>query len=441
MRLFNSKLVFYRILAKDCFAFEEYLYEMLNQGWALEKILFGMLFFRRTENKNKKYKITFDDIKNPTETFEIRNKKYEELGYDFIGSYDAISVHIIDSRKNQFASLNSSRENLSKDKTFFENIFHHTLKGKLINIIVFTVIFFSNYYNFFQGNNVEFVTNNSSIVAISLIGFLLLESVISYLMLLWWKIESLKKIDKGKEVRYSSLHNLKRRNRVSNILKLVLSFIILEIAFISKDIYLLITMFMMIGFFIIIMLIYNLIKIKEKNNKRKINKGIEVSVLLFAILIITFSILAVYEEKEDNLVVYTEGYPIKIEDLGYESAGKKEPFLNTYESESILAKSVTYIEEAKNEEEYFSYTLIESDYKWVIDSALEKNLNDDYFSGYSVINAKVPDDITVYKNHLDHFVIVSDTKMIQIFKPDLDFGDEQFILLIHDKVFKNSINK
>lgn len=436
MRLFNSKLVFYKILAKDCFAFEEYLYEMLNEGWVLERILIGMLFFRRTENKNQKYKITFDDIKNPTETFEVRNKKYEELGYNFIGVYDAISVHIIDSRKNQFDSLNSNKERLSNDKTFFENISHHTLKGKLINIILFIIICLTNCYNSFQYNNIQLITNNSSIAVIFLIIFLLLANIMSYCTLLVWKIVALRRIDKGKEVPYSSLNNLKKRNRVSNIFKLILFFVILEIALISKDIYLLVGMFMMIGFCIILTLIYNLIKINEKNNKRKINKGLEVAIILFATLIVTFSILAIYDEREKKLVVYTNGYPIKIEDLGYESAGKKEPFLNTYESESILAKSVTYIEEAKNEDESFSYTLMESDYEWLVDYIAEKNLNNDYFRGYKAINVKLPDDITVYKNDLDHFIFVSRAKMINIFKPDIDLGDDEFTSLIYNKVFK-----
>ena len=194
-----------------------------------------------------------------------------------------------------------------------------------------------------------------------------------------------------------------------------------------------------VAFILLIALLNYIVRfVKNKNYKNK--KTIISSVYILLTLVIFFIMTNIIFRNID-----TRDYKLDDEMLEKVATLRLEDFNDISKDDSLyyrLEKSpiASYLfYSCEGENDYLSYHVFESKYKWAVRYNLNKTIDFDNKAGIEYIEKQtsLPNDIKVYMNERGHqYIIISPNKMVEISTIE-GISEDELINMAYEKLFSN----
>ncbi|MEK6265354.1 MAG: DUF2812 domain-containing protein [Clostridium sp.] len=431
----NTKRTFFTFLPYECAAVEEYLELMAEKGWLLQSVKGNFYKFKKTELKNIKYsvdvlqKISMFDHKDSAEAVEYR-EYCKAAGWNYVCQLGKIQIFYTQDDKKTISIHTDAEEK-------FKSVF----KASLYNMgsqFILTLLFIINLYiQLFLGDGGFILASNMGVLGIVAMGSLILMNSIGFIIFLLWVIKVRAKLRKGKGMDYSNYRQVKKKNILRVSFAVIYLFIFLKLLIFnnldSKGFNITLLIILCIP---IIIIIYVRKFINKKRYSKNINRGIMigsvvVSTYLVLMIVVSTTLLG-SESLQDEVPAQTVN--LTFNDFGFVGNNDESPYINF--EKSIIAQRVDY--SGGNDDNYLSYTILQSDYPLIIKFYENRLLNKlkNYDIGIKEKSTKLSNNIVVYSDSVKRtFVLVSDDKVVEIRKDFINISEEEFLNKVYEKLF------
>lgn len=444
----NSKYVFFEFLPYEYKALEKYLNKMALKGWKLKSIQGKFLKFIRMEPKQINYSV--DTVENisllegrDSDTALEYREYCEAAGWSFVCEDSKIQIF--------YSEENSQSIDIHTDEEEkFKNISKASIKYIILTLFTVALLLYTQYINTLGSYDARFLSDDAQLYLVFAIGIWAVKEFYSLISYTIWKIKGLKALKNNEKVNYEY--------RISNIFRRIMAKAVFIAAIISliltvwkESITISIASILVIISIIISDRFVNFIVSKTKNKSEKKVLYISSVIILTSLIMIVVSSLVFKNESLESYFTKEANveYVLTLEDFNDESLSESidnntiseneldelyDPYID--DQNGVLAESLVYIDEGKNGD--LSYELFTSNHKWAVDYKLNKLMNDTRYnySEYKVIECNLPDDIKVYKNSYDRYILVSEDKVLEIGKYYDSQSEDEFLKIVYKSVFK-----
>lgn len=421
----------------ECTAVEEYLENMAEKGWLLERISGYFFTFKKIEPKKLKYsvdtfsKISVLDVDDSDIAIDYR-EYCRAAGWKYICQVGKIQVF-----------YSSDAENVvpiqTDDEEKFRSIFKSSLYNVFMNLLVAVLFGFNLYLQFFQGTLEYQLTSNlslfSGVMILSVIA-MNLTSVVSFFL---WVIRSKVRERNGEFIPYNNYKQLKRKNCLNKIYIGIAIIILMFVAASTNDILSIISVMASIG----LTSIFGVVFIKKFINRKKYSKAAKFAISAIGILItiivtinITMFGLMITNNSNEEGSDLPQKSTFILSDLGYKDGNPEEVYERF--NKSILAERLYY--SSGTADKHLSYDMLKSNYLWII--KIQKNRIIKTMKGYGydieVVSDKfnLPKDIEVELIDEGRILLLSSPNMImKIFNEFEDMSQYDFVRTIYEECF------
>ncbi|WP_411170265.1 DUF2812 domain-containing protein [Clostridium sp. MB05] len=430
MRIGNIKILIIDFVPYEYKKLQRYLEEMALKGWKLEGA-FGKFFkFKRIDPMKIKYYvdvvngITFLDGKNSNISLEHR-KKFNNYGWNFVCEIEKVQIFC-----SEDPEISGEIYGGTLDKFIYIN--KASLKEILLRLLTFIILGISQYNTIFNGNSLNFLANNTTILLIFFIYLCLIINITDLIRLIRLYIKGDITKESYENVEVKSLKWIKFKSLIMN-LAIVFFFIIISLLIVKREIFSLGIIFVISSIFLAIYIMINLaVKYTNKNTK-KVNIIMYFIITIVSILFINkFIINSLFNSNNEKKDL--SQYALTLKDFNDEIIDEQSIYID--ENKSFLAHTIFYSANGKNRK--LSYELFESNYNWVIEWNFNKMMDwfKDYNISYSEIKIDLPADVKVYRNNKsNNYILVSDKKIIEIFGDDENIKCDM-LKKTYDKIFR-----
>ena len=432
----NTKWVIYNFQPHEYKSLELYLEKMLQDGWELVSWS-GIFFkFKKVEKSYKKYAV---DIMGKFSLVDgIDNDEAREYmdycksaGWEYICKNHNIQIY------------SNELEEATPIQTDDEALFKKVSKSGFMLVVMFILALMNCIVQFgiyFDTTGRGFA-ENVRLLNYVLLSTWLIESFIGMSLYIAWFIRAKKALHRNEEVIYSGVNYTKIRILLSSMIFIVA----------SLNLFLLLSggeTNILISIVILSLIIFLICKIINYIRKSKIKRIIK-KVLLFAIVpviyilifnIVIFNMLGGTGSNEDSEV---ENLPIVASDFevfkdAKNDSGELSDFLYLDSSESFLAEHNYYSYSETEESSSFSYNLLKSEYKWIIDYTFDKFKKESKEFGIKLKKLKIDslDNINIYKQGNQKYILYSDNTYMIAKKYVEEISEVEFLNTIYEKIFK-----
>lgn len=433
----NKKTTYFMYQPYECTAVEEYLEDMAEKGWILEKINGCLFTFQKIEPKKLKYSVdAFCEISVLDTEDSDMAMDYREYciaaGWKYICQAGKIQVFYRSDVENIIPIQTDNREK-------FTAIFKSSLYNVFMNLLVAVLFGFNLYLQFFQGTLEYNLTSNlslfSGVMMLSVIA-MNLTSVISFFI---WAIRSKIKEKNDEFIPYNNYKQLKRKNCLNKIY-LGISMLVLIFAVSSTNDILSIIAVM---FSISLISIFGVIFIKKFINRRKYSKPAKFAISVIGILItiivtinITMFGLMITNNSNEEDSDLPQKSTFTLLDLGYKD-GNPEEIYERY-SKSILAENLHY--SGGTEGRHISYDMLKSNYQWTIKLQKDRIIKNMKGYGYDIESVSykfnLPKDIEVDSIDGGRILLISSPNtIVKVFNNFEDMSQYDFVRTIYEECF------
>lgn len=433
MVLVNKKWVIFSFSPYEYKSLEEYLEKMALKGWVLENMMGLFLKFKRSEPKNFKYSVdimdsvSFFDGKDSESLLEYR-EYCKEAGWEFICGREKIQVYC--------SEIDQERIDIHTDEVEkFNTICKASLKYVSLNFITLVFLLYSQYIITIGSSDGHFLASPLSLGSLLFVSTFSIHEIIGLITFLIFNIRGKLLISKGKKISY----NFKVIALIKRTIYKVL-FILTVIAFIFYGMKSDLDFIKICVAFILLIALLNYIVRFVKNKNYKNKKTIISSVYILLTLVIFFIMTNIIFRNID-----TRDYKLDDEMLEKVATLRLEDFNDISKDDSLyyrLEKSpiASYLfYSCEGENDYLSYHVFESKYKWAVRYNLNKTIDFDNKAGIEYIEKQtsLPNDIKVYMNERGHqYIIISPNKMVEISTIE-GISEDELINMAYEKLFSN----
>ena len=438
MKFRDIKITFFNFLPYECVAAEEYLELMAEKGWLLQSIKGAFLKFKKIEPQKIKYsvdvlhKVSIFDRKDSDVALEYRDY-CQTAGWNYVCQKGKIQIFYTEDNKKTISIHTDEDE---KFKSVFKASLYYVGSQFILTLLFILNLklqLFSGATDLALGSNLGIL---STVGMVSLIFMYSIE-IISFFL---WVIKVSSKLKENKFMPYNNYKQLRIKNILRNAYGLIIFLLLLKFSVFDKqgsngsNISILMIMCIPI---IIMICVQNLIN--KKKFSKKINMAITISSTLVSISLVVMlagglafrSFNAIEQSK-----VPTEKVSLTLMDFGYKENADPSPYI-TFDK-SILAERIFYA--YSNGDNDISYTILESQYPWVIE--FDENRLLSRLHGYGVDlkqeGTNLPSDIKVYLDSKKRiFVLVSEDRVVDIRKDFSGISDDEFLNKVYKKLFIN----
>ena len=436
MRIKNTKITFFNFLPFECSAAEEYLEIMAEKGWLLESITGNFFKFKKIEKAKIKYsvdvfqKVSIFDCKNSNVALEYR-EYCESAGWKYICEKGKIQIFYTEDDKEIIPIHTDENE---KFKSVFKTSLYY-----IINQLFLILMFILNIYiQLFLGDGSFALGSNLGVFSIVAVFSFILITTIEIINFVIWSIKARGKIKENKFMPYNNYKQLRQKNRLKNFYSLTIILILLKIlVFDNKGSNGSSVLFALIICIPIVIMSCIKIFINKKRYSKNTNMAITISMMIVSIYLILivsgFLLFQSINKLEENKVL-TEKVNLTFVDFGYKESDNTNPYIRI--DKSIIAKRIDYSE--SNEDNYLSYTILESKYPWIVKFHENRLLNKPkkYDLDIKKESTNLSAEITVYSyRDKKSFILVSEDKVINISKDFSDISDDEFLNVVYKKLF------
>lgn len=437
MRIRDIKITFFNFSPYECVAAEEYLEHMAEKGWLLQSIMGAFLKFKKIKPQKIKYsvdvlhKVSIFDHKDSDVALEYRDY-CQTAGWNYVCQKGKIQIFYTEDIKR---TISIHTEEDGKFKTVFKASLYY-VGGQFLLALLFILNLklqlFSGATDLALGTNLGVL---STVGMVSLIFIYSIE-IISFFL---WVIKTSSKLKENKCMPYNNYKQLRLKNILRNAFGLIIFLLLLKFSVIDKqgnngsNISILIIICIPI---IIMICVQNLIN--KKKFSKKTNMALTISSTLVSIYLVimltgglAFSSLNVIEQ----IKVPTEKVSLTLMDFGYKENAETRPYI-TFD-QSILAERIFY--GYSNGDNDLSYTILKSQYPWVI--KFDENRLLSRLNGYGLDikqeDTNLPSDIKVYIDSKKRtYILVSDDRVVDIKKGFSGISDDEFLNKLYIKLYK-----
>ena len=434
----NKKTTYFMYQPYECTAVEEYLEDMAEKGWLLEKISGYLFTFKKIEPKKLKYsvdafsKISVLDVDDSDVAMDYRQYCIA-AGWKYICQVGKIQVFYTDDVENIVPIQTDDEEK-------FTSIFKSSLYNVFMNLLVAVLFGFNLYMQFFQGTLEYNLTSNLSLFSGVMILSVIAMNVTSVISFFIWVIRSKVKKRNGEFIPYNNYKQLKRKNCLNKI-ELGIAIIALMFVTSSTNDILSITAVMLS---ISLTSIFGVIFIKKFINRKKYSKPAKFAISVIGILItiimtinITMFGLRITSNSHEKSANLPQKSTFTLSDLGYKDGNPEEVYERF--SKSILAESLYY--SSGTADNHLSYDMLKSDYPWTIKLQKDRIIKTMKGYGYDIEGVSdkfnLPKYIEVEAIDGGRILLLSSPNMImKIFNEFEDMSEYDFVRTIYEKCFK-----
>ena len=436
MRIRDIKITFFNFLPYECVAAEEYLELTAEKGWLLQSIKGPFLVFKKIEPQKIKYsvdvlpKVSFFDHKDSDVALEYR-EYCRAAGWNYVCQKGKIQIFYAEYGKETISIHTDENE---KFKSVFKASLYY-IGSQFLTTLLF--IFNLKLQLFSGATDLALGTNLGILVIVGGVSLIFINSIeiISFFL---WVIKASSKLKENKFMPYNNYKQLRIKYILKNAYGLIILLLLLKFSVFDKQgsngSNISILMIMCIP---IIILIWVQTFINKKRYSKKINMTITVSSTLVSIFLVVMltgglafrSINAIEQSK-----VPTEKVSLTLMDFGYKENAEKRPYI-TFDK-SILAERIFYAYSSGDND--ISYTILESQYPWVIE--FDENRLLSRLNGYGLDlkqgDTNLPSDIKVYIDSKKRtYILVSDDRVVDIKKGLSGISDDEFLNKVYKKIY------
>ncbi|HEY8909578.1 MAG TPA: DUF2812 domain-containing protein [Desulfosporosinus sp.] len=436
MKIRDNKILFFNFLPYECVAAEEYLELMAEEGWLLQSIKGLILVFKKIEPQKIKYsvdvlpKVSFFDHKDSDVALEYR-EYCRAAGWNYICQKGKIQIFYAEYGKETISIHTDENEK-------FKSVFKASLYYIGSQFLITLLFIFNLKLQLFSGaTDLALGTNLGILVVVAGFSLIFINSIeiISFFL---WVIKASSKLKENEFMPYNNYKQLRIKYILKNTYGLIILLLLLKFSVFDKqgsnssNISML-----MIMCIPIIILIWVQTFINKKRYSRKINMTINVGstlVSIFLVVMLTgglaFKSITTIEQSK----VPTENVSLTLMDFGYKENAEKRPYITI--DKSILAERIFY--SYSNGDNDISYTILESQYPWVIkfdENRLLSRLNG-YGGDLKQVDSNLPSDIKVYSDSKKRtFVLISEDRVVDIIKDFNGISDDEFLNKVYKKLY------
>ena len=431
----DIKRTFFTFLPYECAAAEEYLELMAEKGWLLQSVKGNFYKFKKTELKNIKYsvdvlqKISMFDHKDSDEAVEYR-EYCKGAGWNYVCQLGKIQIFYTQDDKKTISIHTDAEEK-------FKSVFKASLCNMGSQFFITLLFIFNLYMQLFIGDTGFVLTSNMGVFGTVGMGSLILMNSIGFIIFLLWVIKVKAKLRRGKGMNYSNYRQVKKKNILRVIFAVIYLFIFLKLLIFnnldSKGFN--ITLLIILCIPIIIMMY-----VRKFINKKRYSKNINRWITIGSVVVSTYLVLMIVvsttllgsESLQDEVPAQTVN--LTFNDFGFVGNNDESPYINF--EKSIIAQRVDY--SGGNDDNYLSYTILQSDYPLIIKFYENRLLNklNSYGTDLLEENTKLADNIVVRSDSVKRtFVIVSEDKVVEIRKEFINISEEEFLNKVYEKLF------
>ena len=436
MRSKDTKRTIFDFLPYECDAVKEYLEEMAEKGWLLQSVEGVFLKFKKIEPQKINYSVdaltkisNFDDIDSDA---ALEYREYcKAAGWNYICRKGKIQIFYSENDKKA-TSIHTDEEEK------FKSVFKASLLPEVIQLFI-VLMFINNIYSQYYLESIKYtLASNLNIFGLFFMVSIIFMCCISIISFLIWVIKARNRLKAMEPMPYNSYKQI----RIKYILYLTYGALIYFILVISSiynypevgilNVQSTITIFIPITIGIIVQWFINKKGYSKKTNIAIISITILASVYIFNLI---GGMFLTDISKYNWNKIQNEKAKLTLLDFGNNEnpEGSSVPIF----IESVLAKVIHHID--SNEDKQLEYTILESQYSWVI--KFEKSRSLDILTKKSINlqlqESNLPNNISVYSDsNKKIFLLVSKDKVVEIKKGFDNVGEEEFLNTTYKKLFQ-----
>ena len=425
MRFGDIKIVVIDFYSYEIGALEIYLEEMALKGWMLEKISNLYIKFRKIEPRNIKY--TIDMVDGVSLNRELDKElaldyieKLQDLGWTYSCEFNKLQV---------FYKKNEDRKSIirKRENKEIQALFHNSLSELILRTVFISFILLIQLKSIFKGENLNYFTNNASILGLSILVIFISICLIDLYKLIKFRLGN------NKEKSSSTLW-IRFKGSIITIIFLTAIIGVITILFENNkedfDIKLIILSIIsglfLLGYFI-------------ENKKDSIKKKLTISscfiITIVSIVVLNnFLVSNIFKNKSNG--VKSKQYSLSLEDFNDEVSREEDIYVD--EESSFIANKLFYTANGKKMK--LSYELFESDYRFMVNWNFNKMMNWFEKQGicYNEIKTNLPNEVKVYTNgEENNYIILSLNKVIEVIGLDEINDKEEVLNVVYNKIFIN----
>lgn len=432
MKRQDTKRTIFTFLPYECAAAEKYLELMAEKGWLLQSVKGIFYKFKKIEPKNIKYsvdilhKVSIFDHKDSDAALEYR-EYCKAAGWNYVCEIGKIQIFYTNDDKKTISIHTDEEEK-------FKAIFKVSLYNSGSQIFLTLIFIFNIYMQLSMEDGSFALTSNSFIFSLFVMVSLIFINIIGGISFLFWVIKARGELKKHKAMQFNNYKQIRIKNILRKTYGLILLLIFLKLLVYDNlesrgvNISFLIIMCIPIIIMISVQKFINK-KRYSKNTNRAITIGsIVVSIYLVLMIVVNSVLLSVPKAPQNK--VSNEKISLTLMDFGFKE--NNDPYIKF--DKSIMAQRIYYV--SGNGDNYLNYTILQSDYSFVIKLYENRLLSKFNRYGNDLLeeSTNLPNNIVAYSDSEKRiFVLVSEDKVVNVRKDFTDISDEQFL----NKVYKN----
>lgn len=434
----NTKIAFFIYEPYECTAVEEYLEQMAEKGWLLKSVKGPLFKFTKIIPKKIKYsvdvlsKVSIFDHKDTDIALEYR-EYCQAAGWTYVCQTGKIQIFYTEEDK-EIIPIHTDEEEK------FKSVFKFSLYNVITQLFLTLVFIFNLYNELFLGNTDFLLSSNFMIFTTVAMLFFILINIINFISFFFWVLRARLKLKENKFMPYNSYKQLRIKNILFKAYSLIIIVTMLMLEIFDNSKYKESTISIFIIVFIII-IISSCIKIfiNKKRYSKSTNMIISIIssiVLIFLSLILVGTTIFWSISTAPQSEFPNEKANLTLMDFGYDANTYEDTYIDFYKS--FLAQKTEYSYGSKYTDKDLSYTILKSQYPWVIEFHENRLLNrlNEYNTDLNQENTNLPRNIKVYSyKNKRCFILVSKEKVVSIIKNFSDISDDDFLNTVYKKLF------
>ena len=436
MRIRDIKITFFNFSPYECVAAEEYLEHMAEKGWLLQFIMGAFLKFKKIKPQKIKYsvdvlhKVSIFDRKDSDVALEYRDY-CQTAGWNYICQKGKIQIFYAEDDTKTISIHTDENE---KFKSVFKASLYY-VGGHFLLALLFIL---NLKLQLFSGaTDLALGTNSGVLSTVGMVSLIFIFSIeiISFFL---WVIKTRSKLKENKFMPYNNYKQLRIKNILRNAYGLITFLLLMKFSVFDKqgnDGSNISTLMIMCIPIIIMICVQNLINIKKFS--KIVNMALTSSTLVSIYLVIMLASSLAFKSFNviEQIKVPTDKVSLTLMDFGYKENAETSPYI-TFD-QSILAERIFY--GYSNGDNDLSYTILKSQYPWVI--KFDENRLLSRLNGYGLDlkqeDTDLPSDIKVYIDSKKRtYILVSDDRVIDIKKGFSGISDDEFLNKLYIKLYK-----
>lgn len=434
----NTNITFFIYLPYECTAVEEYLEQMAEKGWLLKSVKGPLFKFTKTKPKKIKYsvdvldKVSIYDHKDTDIALEYRDY-CQAAGWTYVCQTGKIQIFYTEEDKKIIPIHTDEGEK-------FKSVFKSSLYNVINQLFLILVFIFNIYNELFFGSTDFLLSSNFMIFTTVAMLFLVFINIINLISFFFWVIKARWKLKENKFMPYNSYKQLRIKNILFKAYSLIIivTMLMLEIFNDSKNKEYNISIFIIVLIPIIISICVQIF-INKKKYSKSTNMIISISstvVLIFLSLMIIGTTIFWSISETHQSEVPNEKDGLTLMDFGYEENTDEDTHIDF--DKSFLAQKIEYSYNSKYKDKDLSYTILQSQYPWIIKFHENRLLNriNKRNTDLKQENINLPNNVKVYSyKNKRCFIFISKEKIVEIRKNFSDISDDDFLNTLYNKLF------